>query len=221
MKIHECEQGTPEWLELRKGLITASEASKLVSSTCKVSTQAEGYAEILAAELAGAKSEYFESYDMKQGKIREPSARAKYSLEYGPVHEIGFITDDNGLYGFSPDLGIKRDGKFVAGGEIKCRKLKNFLEIIKSPIPVIADQPQVQFGLWITGWEFIDQVWYFPGLPIHVQRWEPNYDFFELFEIQAEKCISHRDEFFSTYFSNSIKEIAQKEVEELGPEIEF
>lgn len=213
MIIHDVEQGTPEWLELRRGIVTASEASKLVSPTGKLSTQIEGYSEILAAEIAGAESEFFETYDMKQGKLREPAARAQYSLDHGPVQEIGFITNDSGTCGFSPDGGVLKDGKIIGGLEIKCRKLKNFLSIIRSKIPVVADKPQIQFGLWITGWEFIDQVWDYPGLKNHIQRFIPDYEFFDLFENQVAKCILMRDTFFETYLNTGIQKPVETETE--------
>jgi len=43
MRIIECEQGTPEWLQARLGVPSASSYAKLVTTTGKSSAQAEAY----------------------------------------------------------------------------------------------------------------------------------------------------------------------------------
>ena len=54
MIIHDCEQGTEEWLTLRLGMPTASNFADIYSATGKPSTRAQEYMYKLVAEsLAG------------------------------------------------------------------------------------------------------------------------------------------------------------------------
>ena len=73
--IHDCEQGTPEWFEARRGKVTASELSKIMA----VSDDKLGRTKLLR-QLAGEviteepRKEYTNAY-MEAGKEREAEAR--------------------------------------------------------------------------------------------------------------------------------------------------
>jgi len=198
MIIHECEQGTEEWLNLRKAIPTASDAKKLVSNTGKLSSQIIGYGQLLAAELAGAKFDSYSSSAMDRGTRLEPEARAEYSLDHGPVEEVGFCTNDQKTFGYSPDGFFKKDGLI----EIKCENISKFLGYIESDQCPIDHNAQIQSGLWITGRKWCDLVFYYPGLKLKVFRVLPDYSFFSKLEKQTIEVLEIRDEFFKKLTEN-------------------
>lgn len=104
-KLYYCEQGTEEWHALRLGIPTASEFDKIVTPKGKLSTQSEKYMHwLLASWVVGKPLESFESDFMRRGKEYEPQARDAFALDFDTdVQDIGFITNDAGTIGCSPD----------------------------------------------------------------------------------------------------------------------
>jgi hypothetical protein len=193
MIIHECEQGSEEWHALRAGIPTASEASKLVSATGLLSKSIEPYSWKLAAEIYSPDPENFSNRYMDKGRENEPVARAIYSLDYGPVDLCGFITTDDGLFGYSPDFLVGEDGL----GEIKCLKRSVFLKVLnggKTPVNYIS---QIQSGLWVTGRQWCDFVAHTEGLPEFVDRVFPDLEFHKKLVLQVKKVIELRDLFLT------------------------
>lgn len=147
MIIHTCEQNTEKWLALRAGKPTASNFSKLVTSSGGESKSMPEYAVTLAGELfAGKPLDAFEGNKWtERGHELEDSARAKYELRNDcETVQIGFVTDELETHGCSPDSLIGDDGML----EIKCLKAENHIKAImyynkhnKSPTTYI---PQVQ-----------------------------------------------------------------------------
>src|SRR5579859_4827652 len=121
MIIHDVEQGTERWYEIRRGIPTASRFDEIITpKTGKLSASARRYAYWLIAEKVLNRS--LESIDnlqwVEHGRENEPSAVAAYEfiteIETKPV---GFITTDDGKFGCSPDrLIIGQNG----GVEVKC-----------------------------------------------------------------------------------------------------
>ena len=121
MKIHNFEQYSEEWWEARRGLPTASEFSKIVTPTGKLSTQAQAYIFELIAETYTREQELtFEpSAWMLRGLELEPEARDWVAFDLGErVKEVGLVTNNGGKLGASPDGII---GKRIPL-EIKCPK---------------------------------------------------------------------------------------------------
>lgn len=172
MKIHNVEQGSEEWYAVRSGIATASEFSKILSATGKPSTQAEGYAnDIVANILAGKPLESWEGNQWtERGKELEQEAVDYYEFTGNvETQEVGFCIADNGLYGCSPDRLVSDDGLL----EIKCPKGSVQLSyLLKGTLPT-AYIPQVQGQLFVTGREWCDFLSYHPDLPklqIRVKR---------------------------------------------------
>ena len=117
MLITEFEQGTDEWLSVRLGRISASRLNKLITTTGKASASGDKYlASLIAERLTGRREEVFVNSHMERGTRLESSARCCYEWETGNlVTECGFILDDLGEFGCSPDGLIGDDG----GIEIK------------------------------------------------------------------------------------------------------
>ena len=103
---HDLEQRSPEWFDLRRGLLTASKANKLVTPGGKVSTQWRGEIGRLVAESMGLQppeeENGFMSADMQHGIDLEPEAVRAFEFITGLTAEpCGFVK--RGLLGYSPD----------------------------------------------------------------------------------------------------------------------
>jgi hypothetical protein len=107
MTVHYCKQRTPEWDRLRRGCLTASLASKLVTPTGKPSIQYKGEIARIIAERMGLQEPEFikPTYWMERGINMEKEAMNWFMVETGAdVEEVGFVTMDSNPYiGASPD----------------------------------------------------------------------------------------------------------------------
>ena len=147
MKIHDVQQNTPEWLALRAGMPTASEAKKLVTSTGAASKSMPEYAQKLSGDLyAGKPIDAWEGNKYtERGHEVEDEARLAYAMRGGNIQQVGFITDDLQRWGCSPDSLVDDDGML----EIKClpkqhiKALLYFKKHGKAPSEYIV-QPQMQ-----------------------------------------------------------------------------
>jgi hypothetical protein len=120
----DIEQGSPEWLEMRKGLPTASNFHKVMAkagpkggTSHKEYVQRTRYMRVLAGELLTGElqeADWEGNRHTERGKEREDEARLLYALDHGiePV-QVGFVK--NGNCGCSPDSFVGDDG----GLEIK------------------------------------------------------------------------------------------------------
>ena len=176
--FEELEQGSPEWLEARRGIVTASVVGQLVTpSTIKPAKNDKSRALVmsLAAErITGIIEPVFPSRDMERGTYEEPIIRGLYAEHFAPVKEIGFMTRviTRDTYpvkiGYSPDGLVGDDGLI----EIKSRNQKRQVESVLDVDAAIAEHmPQMQAGLLATGRAWCDLVGYSSGMamgPIRV-----------------------------------------------------
>lgn len=169
-------QGSEEWLEARRGLITASTLGKLITpSTLKPADNETSRTLILtlAAERITGRIDYVHpTFDMQRGTDDEPFARDLYADNYAPVTEVGFITRTDGdvTVGYSPDGLVDETGLI----EIKSRKPREQIRTFLDDRVPGYNIAQLQMGLWITGREWIDFVSYSAGLPLYVKRVYPS-----------------------------------------------
>ena len=171
MIVHDCEQGSPEWLAARLGIPTASEFDKIISPTGKPSTQCDAYANRLLAEImVGKPVESFEPTGwMDRGNVLEPEAVSFYELQTDrEAVAVGFITDDLRTMGASPDRLIGDDGLL----EIKCPAPHTHVQYLLDGAIDRKYYPQVQGQLLVTGRAWADLVSYHPELPPVVIRIE-------------------------------------------------
>ena len=155
MIVHNCEQRSDEWFELRSGKLTASLASKLITPTGKASVQYRGEIARLIAERAGLQEveDIPQTFWMQRGVELEPQARAWFEVETGhDVLDVGFIESGSGLIGGSPD-GLIVDpitGKMIPL-ELKVPKPSTHIKwLLEAQVPKdhIA---QVHFQMILTG----------------------------------------------------------------------
>ena len=168
---HDIEQGTDEWHALRRGKITASTVSRLITATGKPANNDTSRAQLLqllAERITGESEASFYGDDMARGHLLEPLARDLYAKHYSPVTECGFVTATHcGVeLGYSPDGLVGEDGLI----EIKSPRQKNHLKHLLTDVVPAEYMPQVQLGLAVTGREWCDFISYAPGLPLFVHR---------------------------------------------------
>lgn len=173
--IHNVEQGSDEWHACRNGLLTASEVKLILTPTLKTAnnekTRQHVY-EIAAQRISGYTEPTYIGDAMLRGHADEVKARDLYSDRIAPVDEVGFITRDVG--GFV--LGYSPDGAGVFGGfgiECKSRVQKYQIQTITSDEVPDEHMLQLQAGLLVTGWDYIDYISYSGGLPMWTVRTKP------------------------------------------------
>lgn len=174
-------QGSDEWHDQRRGILTASAVGKLITpKTIKPASNPESRSltMLLAAErITGWTDPTYVSDDMLRGIDDEPRARDKYAEHYAPVAEAGFMVEDRWGFqiGYSPDGLVGDDGLI----EIKSRRAKTQLSTILAEQVPIENMAQLQCGLLVSGREWIDYVSYCGGMPLYVKRVTPQPKWFD------------------------------------------
>jgi putative phage-type endonuclease len=167
----EIDQGTDEWFAVRRGKITASAISRLLTASGKPASNdtSRGMVfQLLAERLTGESEPSYCNDDMMRGTMLEPYARDLYAKHYAPVQECGFITATlSGVeLGYSPDGLVGDDGLI----EIKSPRQKTHLQsLLTNEVPAQYIS-QVQTGLAVSGRSWCDFISYAPGLPLFVKR---------------------------------------------------
>lgn len=169
-------QGSDEWLEARRGIVTASVVGQLVTpKTIKPASNDHSRAltaQLVAERITGWSEDPYVSHDMLRGSLDEPVARALYAAHYAPVAEVGFmVRDDWGFrIGYSPDGLVGDDGII----EIKSRRPKQHLvHVIAGEVPA-ENMAQIQCGLLVSGRQWCDYISYCGGMPMWIRRVEPD-----------------------------------------------
>jgi hypothetical protein len=186
VSLHELRdliQGTPEWLDARRGIVTASVVGQLVTpKTIKPAANdtSRALTTLLVAErITGWTDPVYVSDDMFRGQLDEPIARDLYAGAGGgdAVDELGFMTRDDWGFtiGYSPDGLVGDDGLI----EIKSRRAKTqLMTIVASAVP-LSNMAQIQCGLLVSGRQWCDYVSYCGGMPLYVERVDPDERWFE------------------------------------------
>jgi hypothetical protein len=169
---HEITQGSPEWFQLRIGVVTASTFSKILTpKTGELSKQAVAIENEIVAEILTGESDepYFANYATQRGTQLEPEARRMYEMLTGTeVKRSGFVTNDAGTIGGSADGLVGDDG----GLEIKCLYGKNHVAMLFEKEIDLEHKPQVQGLLLVTGRKWWDTMAYHPKMPPSIIRTE-------------------------------------------------
>lgn len=168
MQVINIEQGTQEWLDTRKGVVTGSRFKDVVTpAKGELSKSSKSYMHELVAERMGATINFYQNDHMKRGNELEPDARTAYEfIKDVTVNEVGFCLHDNKLIGVSPDGLIGEDG----GLEIKCPKETTHISYLDNGTLPLIYKPQVQGSMWITGRKWWDFMSYHPDLPPLIVR---------------------------------------------------
>lgn len=153
-------QRSPEWRELRRGKITASQVAPILTGK-SLGAGARTLAMTLVAEKYVEPEEGFVSYPMERGIELEPEAIEIYKRATGrEVEDVGGIQLGEHLW-YSPD-GLTGTDTTV---EIKCPMPKKHVEILTSVDLLPEYMPQIQFGLYVSGRKRCDFVTFNPDFP--------------------------------------------------------
>ena len=161
MKVFDFEQGTNEWKNIRKGIITGTKAKDVFScNNLKL-------VDFLISEVTSDFEESdYESNSMIWGKSQEFQARVEYELKtFNKVVQHGFcISEAHDFLGISPDgFIVDKNGNYVGGLEIKCLDGKNHCEFIRmNTIPAKYRQQVNHYFIVNDKIEWVDFVSYEP-----------------------------------------------------------
>jgi putative phage-type endonuclease len=166
--FEDIEQGSQEWLQVRCGIITASNMGKVLAKG--EGKTRKGYMRILIGErFTGEPEETYKNADMERGSALEQEARAVYASAYEQeIRQVGFIRNFEAIggVGYSPDGLIGDEGAI----EIKCRRPSVQVEVLETKKIEKGYYDQIQAGMAVSERKWIDFISYCPGLPLFVER---------------------------------------------------
>lgn len=174
VKYHnDVTQGSDEWLECRRGLLTASEMKLILTPTLKIASNDKERAhlyELLAQRITGFVEPQYVSDAMMRGQEDEIYARASYEEHFAPVVQTGFVTNDRWGFtiGYSPDGLVGDDGLI----ECKSRAAKYQVQTIAQNEVPVDYLMQLQTGMLVSERSWCDFISYSAGLPVFVKRVE-------------------------------------------------
>jgi putative phage-type endonuclease len=159
------EQGTPEWLELRRGKVTASRVADILAKTKSgASASRQNYLIELALQRTTKTIEpSYTNAAMEWGTATEPQARVAYEVKTNNfVDQVPFI-DHPTIQGFgcSPDGLVGKDGLL----EIKCPNSATHWEYFKAKEPPKKYFIQMQAQMAVTGAKWCDFVSFDSRMP--------------------------------------------------------
>ena len=199
-------QGTPEWHDIRRGMLTSSAIKTLITPTGKLAdndkVRAHVY-QVASERITGRTDHGYQSDDMMRGHFEEVRARDLYSDTRTQVKvvECGFITReiDGITIGYSPD-GLVSDNGLI---EIKSAKTRIQVERIawgRVPNDFVA---QIQTGLFVTQRDYIDFIMFGNGMPMKVVRVLPDAEYHSLIQKAAIQFEAQVAKVINAYTTNS------------------
>lgn len=164
MIIHDVKQGSDQWLEIRSGIPTASRFSDILTKSGKPSDSAQRYMLTLLAErIIG--HPVIEHMTMWQDRGKELEREAVAFFEFTTDTEtipVGFVTNDAGTWGASPDRFVGEDGVL----EIKCLSEYQHVGMLLNHGKVYeAHKVQVQGQLMVTERKTAHVLSFHPEMP--------------------------------------------------------
>lgn len=181
MQILNNQQGSDEWLEDRKGKMTASHAQAIGSNGKGLET----YIYDLMAEKYATERESYSSLDMDRGVDLEGVAVTLYELQNGvTVERVGFVELDD-YSGASPDGLVGEDG----GVEVKCQNNKNHFHTLMTGKIESKYLWQIQMNLMVTGRKWWDYIGFNPNFErdLYIQRIYPDEEMHQKLKEGLEK----------------------------------
>lgn len=163
MQILQFEQRSPEWYAARRGIPTASEFGNIITpKKGEYAAAADTYINQLIDELVrpNAPESFSGNRHTLRGEALEPEARELYAFETDEEPEqVGFILNDEGTLGCSPDSLIRG----VGGLEVKSPDGPTHVKWMRAGRLPDEHKPQVHGSLIITERDWWDFMSYCPG----------------------------------------------------------
>ena len=163
-QVQEFEQGSYQWHRARLGVITASEAYKVLQK--HGSATRDGYMHMLIHEIATkAPGEELTAKPIMWGREHEPTAREMMGFMYHPVETYPIVFKDDDMR-----CALSPDGVSHVVEEIKCSwnggYYIDFLVNGKIPKKQYDEwTKQVQFGMWVAGLDVSGFTGFDPRMP--------------------------------------------------------
>jgi hypothetical protein len=180
VRIHEVQQGSDEWLALRKSYFTGSALGEWLLDGDRTKTSRKAWQNAIwnkLGELSQDDEPSFPNWAMKRGTELEPTAREAYEIHTGfKVREVGFISHDCDGFGVSPDGLIVGDSDFPIGEgdvyhglELKCPVARTMLKWLDAGTLPDEHKLQVHASMAASGlsrWDFF--AWHPELVPLHI-----------------------------------------------------
>lgn len=169
-----CLQNSAEWLEARRGLITASNFKIILregKDGKESATRRDLLYKLAGERLSGQVNEGFKSDAMKRGNEMEAEAAERYvNSTFEPVRAVGFVKriipskfgGEPLVVGASPDRLVGSKG----GLEIKTMAPHLLIEQAERGTPPTEHRAQVHGTMWVANLEYVDLMLFYRGMPI-------------------------------------------------------
>ena len=162
-------QGSKEWLEMRRGFVTASQVASIMAKTkTGASTSRQNYLiELAIQRVTGVVEETFKNEAMIRGTEEEPKAREAYQqITKAFVEELPFVKHKTiEWFGCSPDGIIRNNDGTYNLLEIKNPNSATHWAYIKAGEPPTKYKIQMMAQMACTGAEWCDFFSYDSRMP--------------------------------------------------------
>lgn len=191
MILHNIEQHSEAWHDIRTGRVTGTRFKNLMSKESTASYQ-DLITDIACEIITGRAEETYTNAIMERGLETEPEARKEYEIILGTeIKQVGFIIpDEDNKYhnwvGISPD-GLTEDNGLI---EIKCPLMRTHLEYIEANKLPAEYRYQVQGQLFVTRLDYCDFISYVEGMKLFCTRVYPDTELFSGFEKRLDVLIT-------------------------------
>ena len=156
MKIHNFEQRTEDWYNIRKGKMTASNADTIIANGKGLETYIYN---LMAEYYSSAEKENYINADMQRGIDLEPEAKIEFQFYTGlDIKEVGYV-EFNEYILVSPDGLIGNDGLI----EIKCPNDSIYFKLLLSNNIKPEYIAQMQMQMYVTERQYCYFVSYNPN----------------------------------------------------------
>jgi len=181
----DVEQNSDEWFEARRGKVTASELSSVLSESEAQLGRSRLMRRLAAEQLIEEVRPTYSNAAMDRGKEMEPEIIAWYArTRFVDVDRMGFIFNPEIGAGWSPDGLIGADGAL----EVKYTEPELMIEILDRSTFPTQHRAQCHGALLFGRRRWVDLVVYSHSrLPKYVARIEPNMTFHRHIENEVAK----------------------------------
>ena len=207
----ELEQGSPEWFDARRGMMSASELNLIITPKLRMAENEK--TNIHCFELAAQRFNNYtdpswEGENAMRGWADEIRSRDLYSEHFAPVREVGGMCRDFGSF----KLWCSPDGLVGDNGGIECKsrlQKHQMRTVFENEVPE-DHKLQVQAFLLVSGRDWVDYLSYSGGMALWRIRVEPDLVFHDAIVTACEAFESKVQEVMKVY---------QERIYALGPNV--
>jgi hypothetical protein len=199
-------QGSDEWHDQRRGIVTASVVCQLVTpKTKQIATNDKSRSivtQLVAERITGYTDPTYIGDDMLRGIEDELRARDLYAEFYErPVRQVGFFLREEASWqlGYSPDGVVADDGLI----EVKAPRAKEHLRTVLADEVPSQYMAQCQAALLVTGRAWLDYISYSGGMPMWHKRVLPDPAWHEAITAAAEQFETTAAEMVADYLAKT------------------